>query len=47
MTDDYAVADPAEETPEVSGDTSLDLPEDTGDTEVFCSPVLDRIRTSD
>jgi|GEM_PF-1194812 hypothetical protein len=47
MTDDCAVANPAEETQDVSGDMSSDLPEDTGDTELFCSPVLDRIRTSD
>jgi hypothetical protein len=45
MIDDLAIADSAEETQEVSGDTSLS--EDTGDTELFCAPMLDPIRTSD
>ncbi|HTM81464.1 hypothetical protein [Asticcacaulis sp.] len=50
MIDDLTIADPAEETQEVSGDTSFNLSEDSGDTEaaqLFCAPVLDRIRTSD
>jgi hypothetical protein len=50
MIDDYAIADPAEETLEASGDTSL-LQETAQDADttstLFCSPVLDRIRTSD
>lgn len=50
MIDDYAIADPAEQTLEASGDMSLS-PEHGQDadttTPLFSSPVLDRIRTSD
>ncbi len=49
MIDDYAIADPAEETLDLSGDTELNSSENTDDSAsaVFCAPVLDRIRTSD
>ncbi|MFT4077293.1 MAG: hypothetical protein QM647_17325 [Asticcacaulis sp.] len=50
MLDDFAIADPAEETLEASGDTDLDLQQldaGQGASAVFLSPVLDRIRTSD
>ena len=49
MIDDYAIADPAEETLDLSGDTDLNSSENADDSAsaVFCAPVLDRIRTSD
>jgi hypothetical protein len=48
MIDDYAIADPTEETLDLSGDTDLNSSEDDGSASaVFCAPVLDRIRTSD
>lgn len=51
MTDE-SLADPAELTQDASGDTTLsdsstlEASGETG-TAVYCSPVLDRIRTSD
>lgn len=49
MLDDFAIADPAEETLDMSVDTDLTSSEATDDSvsAVFCAPVLDRIRTSD
>jgi hypothetical protein len=50
MIDDFAIADPAEETLEMSGDTSLDLSSNDVSEQssvLYMSPVLDRIRTSD
>lgn len=49
MLDDYTIADPAEETQETSGDTTLSQESSQADelTPLYCSPVLDRIRTSD
>ena len=49
MIDDYAIADPAEQTLEASGDMSLspEQGQDADTTPLFSSPVLDRIRTSD
>ncbi|MCR6660223.1 MAG: hypothetical protein NVV72_13105 [Asticcacaulis sp.] len=49
MIDDFAIADPAEETLDLSTDMNLSPSEDSEDTPaaVFCAPMLDRIRTSD
>lgn len=49
MIDDFAIADPAEETLDMSGDMNLSPSDETIEAEaaVFCAPVLDRIRTSD
>ena len=48
MIDDYAIADPAEETLDMIGDTDLNSSENADRASaVFCAPVLDRIRTSD
>ncbi len=49
MLDDFAIADPAEETLDMSGDTDptpSEAADDSAST-VFCASVLDRIRTSD
>lgn len=48
MIDDLDIADPAEETLDLSGDMNLSPSANTDDADtVFCAPVLDRIRTSD
>ena len=48
MIDDFAIADPAEEILDISGDTDLTVSEDADSASaIFCAPVLDRIRTSD
>lgn len=49
MIDDYTIADPAEETLDLSGATDLNSPKNADDSAsaVFCAPMLDRIRTSD
>ena len=48
MIDDFAIADPAEETLDLSGDMNLSPSDSTDKADtVFCAPMLDRIRTSD
>jgi hypothetical protein len=48
MIDDLDIADPAEETLDLSGDMNLSPSESTDEADtVFCAPMLDRIRTSD
>ena len=47
MTDFDSLTDDLDETQEASGDTTEMSNLDLEATPLFCSPVLDRIRTSD